>query len=246
MTTLTSRRVAMGGVAFYLAALAALHVLRPDDIERYGNTLSAYSVGRYGELSVAAFLALGARGLAVARGLRATLEPSRAMRAGTASVGACVVCFGVAGVFRCAPDGASIVPLIEGRRPPTAAGIVHGVAGFAGFGCLMTGMLLLSGALRRAEPRRGVRTVMTAIAVAAPALAIGGLVAPNPPVTAWAEGGWVGAVESRIFIASLAAWVLLAARRVVPQPMLVVDGARLSRIASASSSSVERIPEAAR
>src|SRR5215212_552295 len=63
------------GPVFYVVAIAAMHFLRPNDIVLYGNTISAYSVGAYGSISMAAFVALGLGGLALSAGLRRAVMP---------------------------------------------------------------------------------------------------------------------------------------------------------------------------
>ena len=59
------------GPVFYVVAIAVMHLLRPDDIVRYGNTMSLYSVGPYGSISIAAFVALGLGALALSWGFAA-------------------------------------------------------------------------------------------------------------------------------------------------------------------------------
>jgi Protein of unknown function (DUF998) len=202
---------ATAGAGFYAVALAALHVLRPDDIKRYGNTVSAYSIGSWGALSIAAFLALGAAGIAVALGLRATLPRSRAARAGAVLVGVFGVGLAVAGPARFAPDQASIVPLIEGRMRPTGAGVVHGVAGFGGLAALLAAMPVLSVSFGRDAHWRRLRGRSLALTGAALGLAVVGLNAPTPPAHAWDHGGWLGALSWRAFLGCLIAWLLVVA-----------------------------------
>jgi Protein of unknown function (DUF998) len=209
--TLTRRlgALATAGALFYLVALAALHVLRPDAIERYGNTVSAYSIGPWSALSIAAFMALGVSGLAVAAGLRAALPRSRSARLSSALVAVFGVGFAVAGPVRFAPDQASIAPLIEGRAQPTLAGIVHGIAGLGGLAALMVGMLAAVAALRGVRPP--LRSALSAIAGVCPALFLIGLATPSPPVRAWSRGGWIGAIEWRAFLGCVVAWLLTVA-----------------------------------
>lgn len=58
------------GPVFYVVAIAAVNFLRPNDIVLYGNTMSFYSVGTYGSISVATSIALGLCALALAFGPR--------------------------------------------------------------------------------------------------------------------------------------------------------------------------------
>jgi len=54
------------GTVYFIVALITMHFLRPDDIARYGgNSIGFYSVGPYGSIFVAAFIALGLAGLAL-------------------------------------------------------------------------------------------------------------------------------------------------------------------------------------
>jgi len=54
------------GTVYFIVALITMHFLRPDDIVRYGgNSIGFYSVGPYGSIFVAAFIALGLAGLAL-------------------------------------------------------------------------------------------------------------------------------------------------------------------------------------
>jgi hypothetical protein len=62
---------------FYAVAIAAMYFLRPNDIVLYGNTIGFYSVGPYGSISVAAFIALGLCALALAFGPRRAVSSSR-------------------------------------------------------------------------------------------------------------------------------------------------------------------------
>jgi uncharacterized membrane protein len=69
-------RFALAGIigpVFFVVAITAMHFLRPNDIVLYGNTMSFYSVGPYGSISVAASIALGLYALALA------FEPRRAV-----------------------------------------------------------------------------------------------------------------------------------------------------------------------
>ena len=64
------------GSVFFVVALTAMHFLRPNDIVLYGNTISFYSVGPYGSISVAASIALGLCALILAFGPRRAVSPS--------------------------------------------------------------------------------------------------------------------------------------------------------------------------
>ncbi len=109
--------VATVGPVLYVAGITAMHPLKPTYLVHYGNTMSAYSVGAYGSVSVAAFVSLGAGAIALALGLPRALAPSRRSLVGSVLVGLFGIGFVLAGIFRFAPEVGSIDPLIRGRRP---------------------------------------------------------------------------------------------------------------------------------
>jgi hypothetical protein len=119
-------------------------------IVRYGNTMSLYSVGPYGSISIAAFVVLGLGALALSLGFRHAVTPSRALRVGYVLVGLFGLGFCLAGIFRLAPNTASIEQVIKGANP-TIAGAIHGLGGFGGIFCLIVGMIVLSRAFERDE-----------------------------------------------------------------------------------------------
>lgn len=65
------------GTLFFIVALITMHFLRPDDLVRYGTNIGFYSVGPYGSIFAAAFIALGLAGLSLALGLRLEVGRSR-------------------------------------------------------------------------------------------------------------------------------------------------------------------------
>jgi uncharacterized membrane protein len=60
--------VGIVGTVFFIMAFIAMHFLRPYDLVRYGTNIGFYSVGPFGSIFVAAFIALGLAGLAPALG----------------------------------------------------------------------------------------------------------------------------------------------------------------------------------
>src|SRR5215210_8410357 len=92
--------VGISGSVFYVVAIAARHVLRPHDVVLYGNTMSAHSVGPYGSISIADFIALGLGALALSIGLRRAVMASKALRVGSVLVGLLVIGWVLAGIFR--------------------------------------------------------------------------------------------------------------------------------------------------
>ena len=113
-------RIVLVCAAYYLAALAALHVLESDYDPRFF-PVSHYAWGAYGPLMTTTFFVLGLALFAVVRGLGNANAPPRSTRIGIALllVGAVFVCF--AGVFRAFPlhDVASAVAL-----PSIAMGVL--------------------------------------------------------------------------------------------------------------------------
>jgi Protein of unknown function (DUF998) len=192
------------GVGFYALTVAALHVLDPRSIVLHGNTMSAYSLGPYGNLSKAAFVVLGLGALALAAGIRGEVSGSRT---GAILVGLFSVGFVLAGVFDV--DLANV----EGGAPPDVSGTIHGLAGLGGFVCLIFGMMVLARAFGRDHRWRSLRVPSLLLGLAALVLFTGGFTLPNPPAVEWNDGGWIGAVEWRLFVGTLVAWLLVVAVR---------------------------------
>src|SRR5215203_3793592 len=209
------------GPLFYIVAIAAMHVLRPHNVVLYGNTMSAYSVGPYGSISIAAFVALGLGALALAVGLRRAVVPSRALRVGCVLVGVFGVGWLLAGIFRFAPDVASLEPTIQGEST-TIAGIIHGLAGFGGIFCLIAGMLVLSRAFERDERWRSFWLLSLTLGLATLLLFVLGLFILNSPTEVpccpTGSAAWWGAVEWRFFVGAFVLWLLLTAVRLRSVP----------------------------
>src|SRR5215217_4097641 len=138
------------GTLFFIVALITMHFLRPDDLVRYGTNIGFYSVGPYGSIFVAAFIALGVAGLALAFGLRRAVAPSRSLQAGSVLLGLFGIGWIVGGIFRDAPDLASLEPVLQEKISP-ASTIIHGLGAFGGLFFLMAGVLVLSMAFKRDE-----------------------------------------------------------------------------------------------
>ena len=125
--------VAAGSVLYFIGNLAVQHVLRPsyDPVRAF---VSAFVVGRYGSLQVAAFFALAIGLLCLAVGLRRALPTSMWLRAGVTLLFICAAATTLAGIFVTDLPGAAA----------TAGGIVHGVAGDVGYLALVGAMLATS------------------------------------------------------------------------------------------------------
>src|SRR5215218_11055987 len=152
-TTKWAARLALVGIigtVFFVVALTAMHFLRPHDLVRYGTNVGFYSVGPYGSIFVAAFITLGLAGLALVLGLRRAVAPSRSLQAGSVLIGLFGIGWIVGGVFREAPDVASLGPVLK-ENIPSASTMIHGLGSFGGLFLLMAGMLILSMAFKRDE-----------------------------------------------------------------------------------------------
>jgi len=209
------------GAVFYVLAIAAMHILRPHNVELYDNTMSAYSVGPYGSISIAGFIALGLGALALSAGLRRAVISSRALRVGSVLVGVFGAGWLLAGIFRFAPDVASLEPTIQGEST-TIAGIIHGLAGFGGIFCLIAGMLVLSRAFERDERWRSFWLLSLTLGLATLLLFVLGLFILNSPTEVpccpTGSAAWWGAVEWRFFVGAFVLWLLLTAVRLRSVP----------------------------
>jgi hypothetical protein len=216
-STVWLTRAALIGPSVWLAAIGALHLLRPYDLERYGDTLSAYGVGPYGILFTLAFVALGLGAIALAILLRRSLRRSIESGAGVLLVALAGVGLSLVGIFPMATDLASIEPSMRGDIPPTTSAIIHGLGGLSGMVFLMTATLLLSRVFRQDARWRPWWRVSLALSLVALALFAAGFFFDTPPVVpccAPGSGAWVKALLTRGFFGALAAWLLLTTLRV--------------------------------
>jgi uncharacterized membrane protein len=204
------------GPVFYVVAIAAIHFLRPNDIVLYGNTISAYSVGAYGSISMAAFVALGLGGLALSAGLRRAVMPSRALRVGSVLIGVFGAGWILAGIFRFGTDATSLEQAIKGENP-TISEAIHGLGAFGGIFCLIVGMIVLSRAFARDERWRSFWPLSLTLGLATPILFVFGLFVLNSPSVVpccpTGSAAWWGAVEFRVFVGAFVLWLLLASIR---------------------------------
>ena len=204
------------GTVYFIVALITMHFLRPDDIVLYGgNSIGFYSVGPYGSIFVAAFIALGLAGLALALGLRRAVAPSRSLQAGSILLGLFGIGWIVGGIFREAPDVASLEPVLQGKVP-SASTMIHGLGAFGGLFLLMAGMLVLSIAFKRDERWRSFWIPSLILGLVTLALFIGAFFIEAPLVIPCCPTGsvaWWGAIEFRIFIGAFVLWLLLASIR---------------------------------
>ena len=217
-TTRWAARLALVGIVgtvFFIVALTAMHFLRPDDIVRYGGNIGFYSVGPYGSIFVAAFIALGLAGLALAFGLRLAVARSRSLRAGSVLIGLFGIGWILGGIFRDAPDVASLEPVVQGKISSVSM-TVHGLGAFGGLFLLMAGMLVLSRAFKRDERWYSFWIPSLILGLATLALFVMAFFIEAPLVVPCCPSGsvaWWGAIEFRVFFGAFVLWLLLASIR---------------------------------
>ena len=205
------------GTVYFIVALITMHFLRPDDIVRYGgNSIGFYSVGPYGSIFVAAFIALGLAGLALALGLRRAAAPSRSLRVGSVLLGLFGIGWVLGGIFRDAPDVASLETVLKEEVPSSASTMIHGLGSFGGLFLLMAGMLVLSIAFRRDERWHSFWITSLILGLATLSLFIAAFFIEAPLVVPCCPTGsvaWWGAIEFRVFIGAFVLWLLLTSIR---------------------------------
>src|SRR5215203_6644870 len=217
-TTRWAARLALVGIigtVYFIVALTAMHFLRPHDIVRYGTNIGFYSVGPYGSIFVAAFVALGLAGLALAFGLRRAVAPSRSLQAGSILVGLFGIGWIVGGIFRDAPDVASLELVVQEKITPTST-MVHGLGAFGGLIFLMAGMLVLSRAFKRDERWHSFWIPSLILGLATLALFVMAFFIEGPDVIPCCPSGsvaWWGAIEFRVFFGVFVLWQLLTSIR---------------------------------
>jgi MFS family permease len=217
-TTKWAARLALVGIVgtvFFVMALTAMHLLRPHDLVRYGTNIGFYSVGPYGSIFVAAFIALGLAGLALALGLRLAVARSRSLRAGSVLIGLFGMGWIVGGIFRDAPDVASLEPVVQGKISSVSM-MVHGLGAFGGLFLLMSGMLVLARAFKRDQRWHSFWIPSLILGLATLALFVMAFFIEGPDVVPCCPSGsvaWWGAIEFRFFFGAFVLWLLLASIR---------------------------------
>src|SRR5215212_11413981 len=203
------------GTVFFIVALTAMHFLRPHDLVRYGTNVGFYSVGPYGSIFVAAFIALGLAGLALALGLRRAAAPSRSLRVGSVLLGLFGIGWVLGGIFRDAPDVASLETVLR-EEVPSASTMIHGLGSFGGLFLLMAGMLVLSIAFKRDERWRSFWIPSLLLGLATLTLFVMAFFIEAPVVVPCCPSGsvaWWGAIQFRIFFGAFVLWLLLTSIR---------------------------------
>jgi Protein of unknown function (DUF998) len=217
-TTKWAARLALVGIigtVFFTLDLITMHFLRPDDIVRYGTNIGFYSVGPYGSIFVAAFIALGVAGLALALGLRRAVAPSRSLRARSVLIGLFGIGWIVGGIFRDAPDVASLEPVLQEKISPVST-MIHSLGAFGGLFFLMAGMLVLARAFKHDERWHSFWIPSLLLGLVTLALFIAAFFIEAPLVVPCCPMGsvaWWGAIEFRFFFGAFVTWLLLASIR---------------------------------
>ncbi|MBA2714473.1 MAG: DUF998 domain-containing protein [Rubrobacteraceae bacterium] len=207
--------VAIIGTVFFIGALIAMHFLRPYDLVRYGTNIGYYSVGPYGSIFQAAFVALGLVGLALALGLRRVVAPSRSLSAGSVLIGLFGIGWIIGGIFSDAPDVATLEPVLKEQITP-ASTIIHGLGSFGGLFLLMAGMLILSRAFKRDERWHSFWVPSLILGLASLALFIMAFFIEAPlriPCCPTGSVAWWGAIEFRVYFGAFVLWLLLTSIR---------------------------------
>jgi hypothetical protein len=181
------------GVLYFFAAVTTEEALRPmyDPVQR---TISELAVGRLGGIQVSAFVVLGLSLLALPAGLWHRVRRSVLSRAGIALIATAGVASFIAAAFPTDLQGAAV----------TVAGEVHGITAGVGYGCLVTGMALLTLHFRRDHAWHSfglLSAILTAAGVSALlAMAIEG-------------SGDVAGLVQRLMVVPLLSWVMLTGMR---------------------------------
>jgi uncharacterized membrane protein len=203
------------GTLYFIVALTVMHFLRPYDLVRYGTNVGFYSVGPHGSIFVAAFIALGLAGLALALGLRRAVAPSKFLQVGSVLIGLFGIGWIVGGIFRDAPNVASLETVLK-EEVPSASTMIHGLGAFGGLFLLMAGMLVLSIAFKRDERWRSFWIPSLMLGLVTLALFVMAFFIEAPLVVPCCPSGsvaWWGAIEFRFFIGAFVMWLLLTSIR---------------------------------
>jgi len=132
MNTRTYSTIALASIAWFVASLAALHLLRAD-VSPLALGISHYANGAYYWILQLGLFVVGVGGLAIVFGLAREIAPAARSVAGLILLGVWALAQPVGAVFPIDAPGAS----------PTLAGTIHSMAGLS-FLAAVFGMLLVS------------------------------------------------------------------------------------------------------
>jgi hypothetical membrane protein len=212
--TKTSGYVAIVGVATFVLAVLALHVLQPS-LNPRDEAVSYYVHGPFGWLLTAGLIALGIGSLGLVIGLLCTVG-GRWAGAGRGLVGVWGVGVLLAGVFRTDPPG-------HWSEPPSLSGIVHGNAAIVAILALPLGALCLAMSFRQDGRWRSKGNRFLGLAVATGislvlfmASLVPVFVRPGPPILL--------GLSERVLLAIYAVWLVAVGLGVVKRTETAVQG----------------------
>jgi hypothetical protein len=184
----------LASVALFVAALVALHLLRPD-VPPLARGISHYANGPAGGLVRGAAAGLGLGGLALTAGLARGLAPAARSVAGLLLLG----------LWSAAQLVTAAFPIDAPGAPPTTAGAIHGLAGLSFVLPVAAALLLARGYPR--DPRwAGVARPARALGLALLAAAVALYVLIEP-----LAGLGVGGLAQRVYWIVLLAWLTATA-----------------------------------
>jgi hypothetical protein len=197
-------RMAIGTAAFALAALAVLHVLKPD-IHPGRTMISQYALGRYGWLMASCFAAFGVGSASLFAAL-VTDMPSIVGRVGLAVLLAAAVGFAMAARF-------PMDPVSTPRAQMSSSGRMHGMAFLIGVPSQLLAVLLLSLALRGDVSYSTLPLLALTVVIwvsCAIMMAIMLIVGPGKTPDPNGPERFLGA-PNRMFIVAYGVWLMVAA-----------------------------------
>lgn len=185
--------VAMAGIGFFVVALISLHLLEPD-FSAVNEYTSDYALGEsFGWLMRAAFFAAGLASIAIALGLKRSLEPGKRVTATVALFLVAGVAFFTVGAFNGDPTG---------QTDLSTSGTVHVVGSVVLFVALVVAVWFLRGVFDRDRQFQRFASAQKWLAIAFTMGFVATFAVP--------EDGAVGAIQ-RIFVAILMAWLAFVA-----------------------------------
>lgn len=202
--------IAIGGIAYFAAAILLLHGLRPD-VSPIARVTSEYAVGRYGFLMTSAYFVFGMALLALGAGLRRSLSSATTTTAGIAALFLAAVATATAGLF----------PVDVGAaRPVTTTGWTHRIAAIVAFASMTAGPLLLARQFRLDPRWRDLAWIGAVTGVV-------GLLGLASIQLFLLERGLAGAAQ-RVVLALVVLWMLASAFRLTAarRPGNATDGRR--------------------
>jgi hypothetical protein len=184
--------VAIGGILYFVVAVAILHVLRPD-LNPIRRAVSNYTVGPFGLLMTAAFFTLALSEFALALGFARLLTPSKGSYISVLLLNFAGTGMVMTGIFP--GDVKSLHP------PGTITSLIHWIGAGLSFLSLMIAAFLLSNCFKTDSQWQSFQRSSFALSVITVlALVVFGI---------FAMIGWVG-IGERLYIAACVLWLLLA------------------------------------